>query len=68
MRRVNAHQVDAQTHQVSQETATGRKNYQLTKEETEGEPAPVAAESFSIEPEIYQQLMDRVENMLKEYK
>jgi hypothetical protein len=65
MARINAYQIDQSTHQVSLQTKVSRKNFQLQKKPTIGEPKPLAAESFSINPDLYHTLMNRVDTMLR---
>lgn len=61
--RFEAHPAPAHPHgfQISYESGSGRKTYDLPSRSVAGESAPLAVESFALEPEYYAQLLDRVE-------
>ena len=51
--------------QASFASECGRKNYQITKACKAKEEAPMAIESFALEPSEYAELMARVESHLQ---
>lgn len=51
--------------QASFASERGRKNYQITKACKAKEEAPMAIESFALEPSDYAELMSRVESHLQ---
>ena len=51
--------------QASFASESGRKNYQITKASKAKEEAPMAIESFALEPSDYAELMSRVESHLQ---
>ena len=64
--RIHAHRLEEHTgggHQISFERGTGRATFNLRRPTTGGETRPVAAESFALEPEHYDELMRRVAAM-----
>jgi hypothetical protein len=50
---------------VTYSTTTGRKSFSLPRPETDSKSAPLAIESFAIDPEVYQQRMEMVEALIK---
>ena len=50
---------------VTYSTTTGRKSFSLPRPETDSKTAPLAIESFAIDPEVYQQRMEMVEALIK---
>ena len=50
---------------VTYSTKTGRKSFSLPRPETDSKSAPLAIESFAIDPEVYQQRMEMVEALIK---
>ena len=49
--------------QASFSNAQGRKNYHIPKSEKVIEEPPIAIESFTIEPEQYRALMERINSL-----
>ena len=49
--------------QASFSNAQGRKNYHIPKSEQTKEESPLAIESFSIAPEQYNALMERINSL-----
>jgi hypothetical protein len=50
---------------VTYSTAKGRKSFSLPRPTEDSKSAPLAIESFAIDPEVYHQRMEMVEALIK---
>ena len=50
---------------ITYSTKTGRKSFSLPRPKADSKSAPLAIESFAIDPEIYHQRMEMVGPLLK---
>jgi hypothetical protein len=50
---------------ITYSTANGRKSFSLPRPTEDSKSAPLAIESFAIDPEVYHQRMEMVEALLK---
>lgn len=53
---------------VTYSSTTGRKSFTLPKPKPDSKSAPLAIESFAIDPEVYHQRMEMVEALVKKRK
>ena len=53
---------------ITYSTADGRKSFSLQRPKEESKAAPLAIESFAIDPEVYHQRMEMVEALVKKQK
>ena len=50
---------------ITYSTSNGRKSFSLPRPTEDSKSAPLAIESFAIDPEVYHQRMEMVETLLK---
>jgi len=53
---------------ITYSTANGRKSFSLPRPTEDSKSAPLAIESFAIDPEVYHQRMEMVEALVKKQK
>ena len=53
---------------ITYSTADGRKSFSLPRPKEDSKSAPLAIESFAIDPEVYYQRMEMVEALVKKQK
>jgi len=50
---------------ITYSTSSGRKSFSLPRPKEDSKSAPLAIESFAIDPEVYHQRMEMVEDLIK---